>query len=355
MGKLSVAVMLTLTAMSLSSCSIFGFEETSVPVIASHSGEDTIDESNSRFYELSKPEKEESKPFSHDELSSGEFSLGENKLSEEASVEVSEPLERYSYKKFMVNGFSEGEISDIVSELTDIVDSADAHISIYYEDIATGNSFSYDGARTYKAGGVTMAPYVKYLTANGENSEETLTLKAYQKQNGSGILKNVAAGTEYTVAQLIDYVLRYSDNTAYKMLYDRFGFDGFNGYCEKLGVSLRMSAADVWGDLCADDAGKLIRDIYDFSSQNNSAAILTDAMVNTSYTYLIPSGLGGIASAHKSGYMSGRYKALHDAGIVYAKKPYIVIIMTDFDPLGGDGKNFFTRISSKIKSFAVSR
>ena len=63
MGKLSVAVMLTLAAMSLSSCSIFGFEETSVPVIASHSGEDTIDESNSRFYELSKPEKEESKPF----------------------------------------------------------------------------------------------------------------------------------------------------------------------------------------------------------------------------------------------------------------------------------------------------
>ena len=53
--------------------------------------------------------------------------------------------------------------------------------------------------------------------------------------------------------------------------------------------------------------------------------------------------------------MSGRYNALHDAGIVYAKKPYIVIIMTDFDPLGGDGKNFFTRISSKIKSFAVSR
>ena len=44
MGKLSVAVMLTLTAMSLSSCSIFGFEETSVPVIASHSGEDMIDE-----------------------------------------------------------------------------------------------------------------------------------------------------------------------------------------------------------------------------------------------------------------------------------------------------------------------
>ena len=242
-----------------------------------------------------------------------------------------------------------------MSELTDIVDSADAHISIYYEDIATGNSFSYDGARTYKAGGVTMAPYVKYLTANGENAEETLTLKAYQKQKGSGILKNAAAGTEYTVAQLIDYVLRYSDNTAYKMLYDRFGFDGFNGYCEKLGVSLRMSAADVWGDLCADDAGKLIRDIYDFSSQNNSAAILTDAMVNTSYTYLIPSGIGGIASAHKSGYMSGRYKALHDAGIVYAKKPYIVIVMTDFDPLGGDGKNFFTRISSKIKSFAVSR
>ena len=66
MGKLSVAVMLTLAAMSLSSCSIFGFEETSVPVIASHSGEDTIDESNSRFYDLSKPEKEESKPFSHD-------------------------------------------------------------------------------------------------------------------------------------------------------------------------------------------------------------------------------------------------------------------------------------------------
>lgn len=347
MRKLSAAVTLTLTAMLLSSCSL---GETTVPVIASHSGDDTIDESDSRFFELTKPKNESSICIPQEE-----FSVVQNESVEEISEETSEPQKRYSYNKFMINGFPEEEISDIVACLTDIVDSAGAHISIYYEDVVTGNSFSYDGARLYKAGSVTMAPYARYLIGNGENLEETLTLKAYHKQSGSGTLKNASAGTEYTVAQLIDYALRYSDNTAYKMMYERFGFDGFNAYCEKIGVSLKMSGDNVWGDLCADDAGKLMHDIYDFSAQSNSAPLLMNGMIDSSYTYLIPSGLDGVPSAHKAGYMSGRYKALHDAGIVYTERPYILVIMSDFDPLGGNGRNFFTRISSKIKDFAVLR
>ena len=37
-----------------------------------------------------------------------------------------------------------------------------------------------------------------------------------------------SCGTKYTLAQLMDYALRYSDNTAYYMLVTKFGAKGFN-------------------------------------------------------------------------------------------------------------------------------
>ncbi len=361
MRKIALTAIYVLTALLLVSCSAFGFgSTTSMPVIAVHSGADVSEENDSHFVELSKPFSNNSSDItSHEEsntsidLSDTEESVEPNESSD--NEESSRPEETwYNYNGFEVQGFSEEQIEEITTRIKAAIDKASAHVSVYYEDIATGFSFSYDGKRIYKAGSVTKAPYAKYLIASGVDLDEKLVLREKDKKDGSGVLKNKPAGSEYSVKELIEYAIVHSDNTAYQMLYQRFGFDSFNRHCQDLGVSTRLSYGNIWGDLTAHDAGVFFHDIYSFEKNDERSAFFMDSLRNTTYAYLLQSGVGTTPIAHKYGYMSAMYKVLHDAGIVYTDRPYIAVIMTDYDGKGGNGRSTFTEISSYFKAFAES-
>ena len=64
---------------------------------------------------------------------------------------------------------------------------------------------------------------------------EKLLLKGSVKTPGSGILKTKPSGSEYTVDELVQIMITYSDNTAANMFIDRLGFDYLNAYFKKLG------------------------------------------------------------------------------------------------------------------------
>ena len=69
---------------------------------------------------------------------------------------------------------------------------------------------------------------------------KTEPIKSKTKQGGAGKVDKSPIGTEFTVAELMEYAIRYSDNTAYYMLNERFGFDGFMQYAESIGVELSL-------------------------------------------------------------------------------------------------------------------
>ncbi len=356
MRKTAFSLMLLSALVVMASCGFFGYDA-SVPIIATHSGDDhgSMDES-ANFIELSRGEESYDLPTSS--VSTSEEEPSENSYYEESSdIELPEDIsqeepEEYDYKGFHIIGYGQNEVDGLLDNIKNAVDNATAHVSVYFEDIESGFSISYDGKRKYKAGSVTKAPYAKYLISSGVDLEEELTLKYSHIMPGSGSLQKQTVGSVYTVRQLIDYAVRESDNTAYKMLYERFGFDGFNAYCGDLGIATRLRIGDVWGDISAEDAGDFFRDIYCFESESASASVLMNALKNATYFYLLPSGVGGTPIAHKYGYMSGTYKVLHDVGIVYTDSPYIIAVMTDFNPTGGNGRGVFTKISSYIKAFA---
>lgn len=355
MRKKIASATLLLSSIVLSSCAFLGYD-TSVPVIASHSGSENLtSEGSSLFVELSKTSEDSEEPVSSDfseEESVPDESSEASQPAEETSAIV---LEEYECDGFYIKGYELDDVAPLIEKIKPIIENASAHVSVYYEDLASGRSLSYDAQRKYKAGSVTKAPYSKYLIASGVDLDETIVMTAAHVMTGSGSLQYQKTGTSYTVRQLIDYAVRESDNTAYKMLYQKFGFDGFNEYSEALGSSVKMNNYDVWGDLTAEDAAEYFRDIYKFETENESASVLMSALKNSTYQYLIPSGIGEIVSAHKYGYMSGTYKVLHDVGIVYTDDPYILAIMTDFNPQGGNGRKIFTDISRYIKDFAVSQ
>ncbi len=280
----------------------------------------------------------------------------EESSADESSAESSEEpqLKSYDYEGFRITGYEKNDISALITSLKAAISTAGVNIGIYYEDLDSGYSVSYNKDKKYCSGSVIKAPYAMYLMSANIDLTQKLALMASQKMEGSGTIKNNAAGSEYTIEKLIEYSVVNSDNTAYRMLYDNFDFGDFNLYTYELGVDTGCTSSDYLGYLgfmSAYDAGLLFKDIYLRSLTSDKAGRLLAYLKNTQYNYLLPAGITNHPVAHKYGYMTGSYKVLHDAGIVLSDHPYVIAIMTDFDPAGGNGRTTFKSVSSAINGF----
>ena len=108
------------------------------------------------------------------------------------------------------------------SQLDGMLAGFGGQVAALYKDIETGYTYSYNADTSFFAASLTKAPYCMYLfdlAANGKcDLEQKLTYTEKIGSNGTGKVKNSPFGTQFTVSQLIEYTLRYSDNAALRML-----------------------------------------------------------------------------------------------------------------------------------------
>lgn len=276
--------------------------------------------------------------------------------SEEPSEEESQPMQAITYKDFEVIGFSEEEVKQLVDELYELIQDEEVAVSYYYYDIVTGQSIAYGKNQSFRAASVVKAAYALYLIDTGKDLTKEYILEDRQKEDGSGILKNddYKAGDEFTLETLIKYSLVYSDNTAYRMMYDVFGFDEFNYYWQQYGVNMRCSASgslNYLGYLTSPEANTVVTRIYELSFSDESVARMLGYMKKPSYNYLLSSALSGKDFARKYGYMSGSYKALHETGVVIQEHPYAITLLSNINPSNGNGRSFFKKVAELTDKF----
>ncbi len=217
-----------------------------------------------------------------------------------------------------------------------------ASVSVYYEDLESGRSYGCGEETSYYAASLIKAPYIYALlcefaaarerTAEGEDLgiydwNRTVTLTDAMKRSGSGTIKSMPAGTQFTVKELMQYAIEVSDNTAFHFLKTTYGSDFFFEKAKELGVSSVYEGS--FDTLNAEDACVFLRAIYEFAEENDiEGQMLLESMKKANYTILIPQAAEGTETAHKYGWDS---KAYHDMAIVFAKRPYVICIMTNFD------------------------
>lgn len=223
--------------------------------------------------------------------------------------------------------------SELLARLSGICRGLGTKISFYYKDLKTGYSVEYRADADYQTASVIKAPYVKYLLASGVDRNETI--KSKNKQGGSGKVDESPTGTAFTVGQLMEYAIRYSDNTAYYMLNERFGFEGFMDYAASIGVDLTLKLVfprPRFGYLSARHAGLYFEDIARYIEQGSTEALLLKQwLTGTEETRQLPAAFEGqYTVAHKYGEQGNQ--AYHDAAIVYAKQPYVLAILSTLPP-----------------------
>ena len=187
---------------------------------------------------------------------------------------------------------------------------------------------TFDGASLFK-----LPMMINYYTGvdNGTVDPDTnYALKFSDAASGAGILASLPPGTVVTYQDMVNAMGKNSDNTAFSIMLTVLGIDAETNTITMLGMNntdFNTSTTTPY------DVGLLF---YKLSNGNlissSSKSKLIDSLTNTDYESLIPSSVPNyVKVAHKFGEDDGE---LNDAGIVYANKPYILVILTkDIDPV----------------------
>lgn len=230
-------------------------------------------------------------------------------------------------------------------------------LSFYYKDLVNGYSIEFRADEIYQTASVIKAPYVKYLLESG--ADLTKSVKTTSRQGGTKYVDDQPLGTAFTNKQLMEYAIRYSDNTAYYMLNEQFGFSGFNAYADKLGIRANADRSCVlsfpkprFGYLSARDAGLYFEDIAAFIAKGGEKAeMLKTWLTSTTANDQLAAALGGsYPVAHKYGLQdvgNAYSRAYHDAAIVYAPQPYVLAVLSNMEA-GEAANKAFANVAALI-------
>ncbi|MBQ3706587.1 MAG: serine hydrolase [Clostridia bacterium] len=180
--------------------------------------------------------------------------------------------------------------------------------------------------------------------------EEWVYDPATMKTGGSGEIQNKAKGFRLTWRELFEYTLLYSDNIAFSQIYNRFGFTSFNSLVWQLGIEGQKSGFMY---LTARDAGKFAMEIRRyFETATDYANWMKDLMIRSLYGEMIAVYYPAGTVAHKYGW---DVNAFHDMAIVEAEKPYVLVIMTDYEDGGNAAFAFFGTVVEQTKAVYASK
>jgi beta-lactamase class A len=175
------------------------------------------------------------------------------------------------------------------------------------------------------------------------NLDEKYSLKGSDKVAGSGSLFGKAVGYQITYREILKLMGQESDNTAFNIMRQKYGDGAINTFAQSLG----MKNTDITkNQTTADDIGLFFQNLYlgKILSEQNKEELLTN-LTKTIYEDYLPKGVPiDVRVAHKFGREAG---VLNDAGIIFAPKPYILVLMSK-GTIAKEVETFFPEIIKSI-------
>ena len=151
-----------------------------------------------------------------------------------------------------------------------------------------------------------------------------MSLVYKRREEGAIKLDDKVPGSRLTYRQLVEAMGQRSDNSAMITLVKNLGSPQLQSYIEQIGMG-RTSLEE--NETTPSDIGLFFKKLYggelvSEASENEILTFLTD----TIYEDWLAKGISEVRVAHKYGR---EVHVVNDAGIVFAQKPFILVIMTD--------------------------
>jgi beta-lactamase class A len=235
-------------------------------------------------------------------------------------------------------------LNAVVAQHKKAADVTDA--SVYFNDLTTGQWASVNGQDKYYPASLGKVPIMMAYFAMAESSSSLLNeesayptgLPDLNAQQEIAPSNAITPGQNYTVEQLIEYMIKYSDNDAAATLTVMGDQNDIASVYSDLQVPLSENITASTSDVMTPGQyATLFKTLYNatYLSRDFSEKALA-LMTQTTFTQGIVAGVPSATTvSHKYGlvsYTSGgvpKQWELHDCGIVYAPShPYLLCVMT---------------------------
>ena len=229
-------------------------------------------------------------------------------------------------------------------------------ISFYYRDLNSGKWTGVNESDTYAPASLLKVPTMISILKVAENRPNLLSKEIayhgeYDEVNKGEYFqpgKQILANKNYTVYELLSYMIRYSDNRATELLLDTFGEKNISKVHLDLQLAMppQSATSGTVDYMSVRDYARLFRVLYNATYLNREYSLKAlNLLIDPDFPEGIAAGVDpAIKVANKFGERTVNnvdgtidHRELHDCGIVYrAHDPYLLCIMTkgqDFEAL----------------------
>lgn len=241
--------------------------------------------------------------------------------------------------------------------------------SVYYRDLTSGQQLTVNPNETFFPSSLRKIPLLIAIYKAAEANPSMLNdlrikISGVDQNAGQEIAPRESAeiGKTYSVQELVEKMIRYSDNNSAQALTQLIGVSTLQEIFQTLGVPFVTTGNQVQ-KLSDIDKITAYQFSYFFRLLFNATYLDGDysekalsLLSQTEYANGIVSGVpAGTPVAHKfglltastGGQVSGR--ELHDCGVVYApRKPYLLCIMTKSNAPIADIEGFIKNVSQTV-------
>ena len=218
--------------------------------------------------------------------------------------------------------------ADGKTQMNNLVNSYSKTSAVLVYSLEDGVLYTWHKNTEILGASLIKLPYAYYactqIEAGVHSLSETMTYTSSWYHGGSGIICKNGYGKSYTIRQLLDYAMRYSDNVAYDMLVYLFGTAGFNSMVKDWGYSVSISTPSPrFPPVTADFMRTAMQKVYENRNNGECWQTVWNGLCNSTTSYVRPVLAG--TTAVKYGNVSTVW---HETCFVDGDYPYIVVIMT---------------------------
>ncbi len=219
-----------------------------------------------------------------------------------------------------------------------------SEISVYFRSLNNGPWIGINEDALYTPASLLKVPVMIAMLKKAQTDPFIMSSKLYFSGYDDSYNRNIVDGESleadkaYTVEELLEYMIVYSDNNAKELLLKMITDDEMNTVMADLGVN--VANKDLSKDfISVKEYSSFFRILYNASYLNREMSeyalkLLSRSVFNKGIPNNLPTDM---LVAHKYGeraYFDADIKQLHDCGIVYLpNSPYLLCVMTR-------GKNF---------------
>ncbi len=218
--------------------------------------------------------------------------------------------------------------TQILSGVDEITKTLSGVYGVYIIDLNSDFSFGVHEDEVFKAASLIKLPVMAGMYMQAEQGEfdmdDIYSLREEDKVAGAGSLYGQPAGTGLTYRELVEYMGKESDNTAFRASVNILGEERVSGIIKEIGMT---NTSEETNNTTPRDIGIFFQKLWKKRLVNteNTQEIM-DALTDTVYENWLAAGItDDVVVAHKYGR---ELHTVNDAGIVFIDNPYVLVIVT---------------------------